>query len=98
MAATANGISISGGEPFGSAVRDFIERRGRVVNTRTLYLGGLGFDYRPRRPAILIEFLWFFSVPPGECRDSTLKLSYDRFVPNLSISSSFTCHTIMDAM
>jgi hypothetical protein len=27
-----------------------------------------------------------------------LKLIYDRFLPNLSSSSSFTCHTIMDAM
>jgi hypothetical protein len=32
----------------------YIERRGRVVNTRS-YLGGPGFDYRPQRPAVLIE-------------------------------------------
>jgi hypothetical protein len=25
---------------------------------------------------------WIFSVPPGECRDSTSKLCYDRFLPN----------------
>jgi len=26
--------------------------------------------------------LWFSSVPPGECRSSTLKLGHDRFLPN----------------
>jgi len=26
--------------------------------------------------------LWFSSVPPGEYRDSTLKLGHDRFLPN----------------
>jgi hypothetical protein len=27
-------------------------------------------------------FSWFSSVPPGECRDRSLKLSHDRFLPN----------------
>jgi hypothetical protein len=27
-------------------------------------------------------FLWLYSVPPGECRNSTLKLGLDRFLPN----------------
>jgi hypothetical protein len=27
-------------------------------------------------------FSWFSSVPPGECRDSILKLGNDRFLPN----------------
>jgi hypothetical protein len=27
-------------------------------------------------------FSWFSSVPPGECRDSILKLGHDRFLPN----------------
>jgi hypothetical protein len=34
---------------------DRTKRRGRVVNTPTSYSGGPGFDYRSRRPAILIE-------------------------------------------
>jgi hypothetical protein len=29
-----------------------------------------------------LRFLWFFSVPPGECRDSNLKLGYNRSIPN----------------
>jgi hypothetical protein len=32
-----------------------IERRGQVVNTATLYLGGPGFNSQPWQPAILIE-------------------------------------------
>jgi hypothetical protein len=27
-------------------------------------------------------FSWFSSVHPGECRDSTLKLGHDLFLPN----------------
>jgi hypothetical protein len=37
------------------------ERRGRVVNTPTSYSGGPGFDYRPRRSAILTESFRGFS-------------------------------------
>jgi hypothetical protein len=33
-----------------------------------------------------LRFLWFSSVPPVECQDSTLKLGHDRFLPN-----SFQC-------
>jgi hypothetical protein len=39
--------------------------------------------------AILVNILivcggetWFYSVPPGECRSSSLKWSHDRFLPN----------------
>jgi hypothetical protein len=28
------------------------------------------------------EVMWFYSVSPGECRDSTLKSGHDRFLPN----------------
>jgi hypothetical protein len=31
---------------------------------------------------ILRGISWFSSVPPAECKDSTLKLGHDRFVPN----------------
>jgi hypothetical protein len=59
------------------------ERHGRVVNTPFSYSVGPGFDYRPRRPAILFEVLCDFPlVPPGECRDSTLQLDHDHFPPN----------------
>jgi hypothetical protein len=27
-------------------------------------------------------FSWFLTVPPGECRDSTLKFVHDCFLPN----------------
>jgi hypothetical protein len=32
---------------------------------------------------------WFYSVPPGDCRDITLKFGHDRFQPN---SSQFIIH------
>jgi hypothetical protein len=37
------------------------ERRGRVVNTRTSYSVGPGFDSLPRRPANLIEIFRVFT-------------------------------------
>jgi hypothetical protein len=37
------------------------------------------------------EFLWFSSVPPGKCQDSTLKLGHDHFLPIL-FNSSLTYH------
>jgi hypothetical protein len=36
-----------------------------------------------------MRFWWFSSVPPEECRDSTLTLGHDRFLPN---SFQFTIH------
>jgi hypothetical protein len=57
------------------------ERRGRVVDTPTSYLGGPGFDSRSRRPASDWGFV-VFSVPPGECRDITLKLGHYHLLPN----------------
>jgi hypothetical protein len=47
-----------------------------------LVLGGPEFYSQPRRPAILIEVFVVFSVPPGECQDSALKLGHDRFPQN----------------
>jgi hypothetical protein len=53
-----------------------------VVNSHALYLGGPGFKSQPWRPATLIEVFRAMSVPPGEFRDSTLKLGHYRFLPN----------------
>jgi hypothetical protein len=56
---------------------------GRVLNTPASYSQGLGFKPQHWRPAILIEvFSWFYSVPPGECHNSNLKLGHERFQPN----------------
>jgi hypothetical protein len=38
-----------------------------------------------------LVFLWFSSVPPGKCWDSTLRVGHDRFLPQPS-NSSFTYH------
>jgi hypothetical protein len=62
----------------------YTERRGRVVNTPASYSKGSSFNIRPHRLAMLIEvFLWFYSVPAGECQFSALKLGHDRFLPDL---------------
>jgi hypothetical protein len=58
------------------------ERRGPVVNTSASYSEGPRFKFQPERPAIPIEVYVGFSVHPGECLDSTLKLGHDRFLPN----------------
>jgi hypothetical protein len=29
-----------------------------------------------------LDFSWFFTVPPDECRDSTLKLGDEHFAPD----------------
>jgi hypothetical protein len=69
---------------FLKSIDNFTERRGQVVNTPASYSGGPRFKSRSRRPAIPTEvFLLFYSVAPGECRDKTLKLGRDRFLPNL---------------
>jgi hypothetical protein len=39
-----------------------------------------------------------FSVPPGECRNSTLKLGHDQSYQILSNSSLYIYHPIIDAM
>jgi hypothetical protein len=36
----------------------------------------------PKTGYLDLGLLWSSSVPPGECRDSTLKLGHDRFLPN----------------
>jgi hypothetical protein len=51
-------------------------------NTLASYSGGLGFISQPPvtgNPDGV--FLWFSSVPPGECWDSTLKLGHHQFLP-----------------
>jgi hypothetical protein len=73
------------------------ERRGSVVNTPASYTGDPKFKARPGDRLSNWGFSCFFSVPPGECRDSTLKLGYNRFFQILYNSSSVTYHHI-DAM
>jgi hypothetical protein len=41
-----------------------------------------GSILRPGGRLSRLRFLWFSSVPPGECRESTLKLGHDRFLPS----------------
>jgi hypothetical protein len=48
------------------------ERHGRVVSIPTSYSGGPGFKSRPGDRLPRLRFSWFFSVPPGKFRDSTL--------------------------
>jgi hypothetical protein len=60
----------------------FTERRGRVVNTPGSYSGASRFNLRPETGYIDWDFSWFFSVPPGECRDNPSKLGHDRFLLN----------------
>jgi hypothetical protein len=59
------------------------QSHGRVVKTPTSYSGGPGFDYLPRRHAILIEVSRGFRQSLQEnSGDSTLKFGHDRFLPN----------------
>jgi hypothetical protein len=51
---------------------------GRVVNT--FLFGRSQFQISAWQPAILIDVFHGFPVPPGECWDSTLKLSHDHFL------------------
>jgi hypothetical protein len=55
---------------------------GREVTAPASYLGGSGFKSQPRDRQSWLRFSRFFSVTPGECRDSTLKLGHDHFLPN----------------
>jgi hypothetical protein len=48
------------------------EHRGRVVSTPASYSGGPGF--KPQTGYLDWDFSWFFSVPPGKWRNSTLKI------------------------
>jgi hypothetical protein len=48
------------------------KRRGRVVNTPTLYSRGPRFDSHPATGYRDWGFSWFYSGPLGECQDSTL--------------------------
>jgi hypothetical protein len=57
------------------------ERRGWVVNTHA-YSVGLGLKSRPGNWLSWLSFSLFSSVPPGELRDSSLKLSHDHILPN----------------
>jgi len=52
-------------------------------NTHASCLGCPRFKSRRRGDRLSwLRFSWFSTVPPRECRDSTLKLGHDRFVPN----------------
>jgi hypothetical protein len=53
-----------------------------VVNTPASYSEGTGVKSRPGDRLSWLRFLYFSSVRPGECRDSTLKLGHDYFLPN----------------
>jgi hypothetical protein len=50
-------------------------------DTPASYSGGPGFK-SGRGEQLCLYFFVLFSVPPGECRDSTLKLDHDRFLSN----------------
>jgi hypothetical protein len=67
-----------------------IELRGRAVNISISYSRGLGFKCRSGGgyPEVLRGFS---QSPPGKCRDSTLKLGHDRFLPNF-FHPSFAYH------
>jgi hypothetical protein len=58
-----------------------IERCDQVVKAPASYYGDSGFKYWPG-DQLSRGFWCFFSFPPRECRDSTLKLGQDRFLPN----------------
>jgi hypothetical protein len=53
-----------------------------VVNTPALYSGGPGFKSWPGDQLCWLRFLWFSSVPPGKCQDSTVKLGCVCFLPH----------------
>jgi hypothetical protein len=71
------------------------------VNTPTSYLGGAGFDSRPRLPDVLSEVFVVFISPSSECRDSTLKLGNDHFLTNFfpvyhhSLILSYTLYSLV---
>jgi hypothetical protein len=58
------------------------KHRGRVVNTPASYSEVPGLNLCPSYQLSWLKFLWFSSIPPDECMDSTLKLGHDRFLPN----------------
>jgi hypothetical protein len=37
---------------------------------------------KPGHQLSVLRFSWFYSVPPGDFRDITLKLGHDRYLPN----------------
>jgi hypothetical protein len=55
----------------------------RVVKTTASNSGVPGSNLCPGDRLSSLRFLWFSSVPPGYCRDSTLKLGHDRFLPDI---------------
>jgi hypothetical protein len=58
------------------------ERRGRTVNTPVSYAGGPGSNLSPETGYRNCGFSWYSSASPGKCRDNTLKLVHDRFLPH----------------
>jgi hypothetical protein len=71
------------------------ERRGRVANTPASYSVGPGSNLRPDT-AIPIEFSWFSSVTPDECRDSAEEINPRSVLSNsFPIQHSFTYHTFI---
>jgi hypothetical protein len=58
------------------------ERRSGVVNTPASYSRGPGLKSRPGYQQCCLRFSRSSSVPPGEYRDSTLKLGHYRLLPN----------------
>jgi hypothetical protein len=67
-------------------------RHGRVVNTPASYSGGSGFKSWPGDQLPWMSCSWFSSVYPSECRDSTLILDHERFLPNPFQFIFFTYH------
>jgi hypothetical protein len=59
-----------------------VDPRGRVINTPASYSVVPGSNFGPKTGYLDWDFLWFSSITPGECRDSTLKLVYDRYLLN----------------
>jgi hypothetical protein len=58
------------------------ERRGRVVSTPVSYSNAPGSNIGQERGYPDWSSPWFSSAPPCECWDSTIRLCYDRFLPN----------------
>jgi hypothetical protein len=65
------------------------ERRGRVVSTPALYSEYPGSNLC-NCDWLSWCFSWFSSVPLSKCRNSTLKLGHDRFLPSHNSSSIVT--------
>jgi hypothetical protein len=57
-------------------------RRDRVVSIHSSCSGNPGFKSRPGDWLSWMRVFVLSSVPPGECRNSTLKLGHDRFLPS----------------